>query len=157
LTEIANIHIQSLQLSWDAYPENQATAKDLSPRKMKAFLKRVREGGRFKGEGDWQVVLEKLGYLKNGVPTHAAMILFGKNDSPYQLHIGRFKTPSTIIDDRMIRGTLFDVVEDAMKFIISHLTLKNTAVATFGSGKKSRHTRRCVSIIGRVAMGFSPA
>ena len=121
LTEIANIHIQSLQLSWDAYPENQATTKDLSPRKMKAFLKRVREGGRFKGEGDWQVVLEKLGYLKNGVPTHAAMILFGKNDSPYQLHIGRFKTPSTIIDDRMIRGTLFDVVEDAMKFIISHL------------------------------------
>ena len=121
LTEIANIHMQSLQLSWDAYPENQATAKDLSPRKMKSFLKRVKEGGRFKGEGDWQVILEKLGYLKDGVPTHAAMILFGKNDPPYQLHIGRFKTPSTIIDDRMIRGTLFDVVEEAMKFIISHL------------------------------------
>jgi len=121
LTEIANAHLQSLQLSWDAYPEDQATVKDLSPRKMKTFLKRVREGGRFKGEGDWQVVLEKLGYLKNGVPTHAAMILFGKNDPPYQLHIGRFKTPSTIIDDRMIRGTLFDVVEDAIKFIISHL------------------------------------
>ena len=121
LTEIANIHIQSLQLSWDAYTENQATPKDLSPRKMKSFLRRVKEGGRFKGEGDWQVILEKLGYLKDGVPTHAAMILFGKDDPPYQLHIGRFKTPSTIIDDRMIRGTLFDVVEEAMKFIISHL------------------------------------
>ena len=121
LTEIANIHLQSLQLSWDAYPENQATPKDLSPRKMTSFLKRVKEGGRFKGEGNWQVILEKLGYLKDGVPTHAAMILFGKNDPPYQLHIGRFKTPSTIIDDRMIRGTLFDVVEEAMKFIVSHL------------------------------------
>jgi ATP-dependent DNA helicase RecG len=121
LTEMANIHMQSLQLSWDSYPEDQATVKDLSPRKMKTFLKRVREGGRFKGEGDWQVVLEKLGYLKNGAPTHAAMILFGKNDPPYQLHIGRFKTPSTIIDDRMMRGTLFDVVDDAMKFILSHI------------------------------------
>ena len=121
LTEIANIHIQSLQLSWDAYPDDQATAKDLSPRKMKTFLKRVKEGGRFKGEGNWQVILEKLGYLKNRIPTHAAMILFAKNDPPYQLHIGRFKTPSTIVDDRMIRGTLFEVVEEAMRFIISHL------------------------------------
>ena len=121
LTEMANIHMQSLQLSWDSYPEDQATVKDLSPRKMKAFLKRVREGGRFKGEGDWQVVLEKLGYLKNRAPTHAAVLLFGKNDPPYQLHIGRFKTPSTIIDDRMMRGTLFDVVDDAMKFIFSHI------------------------------------
>ena len=49
------------------------------------------------------------------------MVLFGKNDPPYALHIGRFKTPSMIIDDRMIRGTLFDVVEDAMKFIMSHI------------------------------------
>lgn len=121
LTDIANIHMQSLQLSWDSYPEDQSTVKDLSPRKMKAFLKRVRDEGRFKGEGDWPVVLEKLGYLKNGTPTHAAMILFGKNDSPYQLHIGRFKTPSTIIDDRMIRGTLFEVADDAMKFILSHI------------------------------------
>jgi ATP-dependent DNA helicase RecG len=54
-------------------------------------------------------------------PTHAAMLLFGKNDPPYALHIGRFKTASTIIDDRMFRGTLFGVVDEAMKFISSHV------------------------------------
>lgn len=121
LTEIANLHLQSLQLSWDSYPEERATVNDISLGKMEAFLRRVKEGGRFRGEGDWQVVLEKLGYLKNRVPTHAAMLLFGTNDPPYALHIGRFKTASMIIDDRMIRGTLFDVVEDAMKFILSHI------------------------------------
>ena len=121
LTEIANVHMQSLQLSWDAYPDEQATIKDLAPGKVTTFLKRVKEGGRFQGEGDWRVVLEKLGYLKGKTPTHAAMLLFGKNDPPYALHIGRFKTASTIIDDRMIRGTLFDVVEEAMKFISSHV------------------------------------
>ena len=41
--------------------------------------------------GEWQTVFEKLGYLKDGRPTHAAMLLFGKNDPPYALHIGRFK------------------------------------------------------------------
>ena len=81
------------------------------------FLQRVKEGGRFKVGGEWQTVFKKLGYLKDGRPTHAAMLLFGKNDPPYALHIGRFKTASTIIDDRMIRGTLFHVVEESMKFM----------------------------------------
>ena len=53
--------------------------------------------------------------------THAAVLLFGKNDPPYSLHVGRFKTASIIIDDRMIRGTLFQVVEEAMKFIIHQM------------------------------------
>jgi len=85
------------------------------------FLQRVTEGGRFRIVGEWQTVLGKLGYLKDGRPTHAAMLLFGRDDPPYALHVGRFKTTSTIIDDRMIRGTLFHVVEESMKFILSHL------------------------------------
>jgi len=121
LTEIANTHLQSLQLSWDAYPDQQMTFHRLSKEKMDRFIERVRNGGRFKVEGGQAVILGKLGYLKDGVPTHAARLLFGKDDPPYSLHIGRFKTPSTIIDDRMIRGTLFEAAEEAMQFIISHL------------------------------------
>ena len=121
LTEMANMHLQSLQLSWDAYPDEGASLQQLSSDKVDAFFERVRQGGRFKVDGDRWAVLEKLGYVKAGVPTHAAVILFGENDPPYSLHIGRFKTPSMIIDDRMIRGTLFSVVEEAMTFIISHL------------------------------------
>ncbi len=33
----------------------------------------------------------------------------------------RFKTPVTIIDDRQITDTLFEAVEQAMKFILSHI------------------------------------
>jgi ATP-dependent DNA helicase RecG len=46
LTEIANLHLQSLQLSWDSYPEERATVNDISLGKMEAFLRRVKEGGR---------------------------------------------------------------------------------------------------------------
>lgn len=121
LTEIANLHLQSLQFSWDAYMDARSTLTDLDKSKILMFLQRVSEGGRTRVEGEWQTVLGKLGYLKDGRPTHAAMLLFGRNDPPYALHIGRFKTASTIIDDRMIRGTLFQVVEESMKFILSHL------------------------------------
>jgi len=121
LTEMANMHLQSMQLSWDAYPDEQTSVQQLSEEKIDHFLERVRQGGRFTVEGDRDVILEKLGYVKNGNPTHAAVLLFGKNVPPYSLHIGRFKTPSMIIDDRMIRGTLFEAAEEAMQFIISHL------------------------------------
>ena len=57
------------------------------------------------------------------------MLLFGKDNPPYAVHIGRFKTPSTIIDDRMIRGTLFQVVEESMRFILSHLKVAFEIVA----------------------------
>lgn len=121
LTEIANLHLQSLQLSRDSYVDMNSTLADLDKGKIRMFLKRVKEGGCFRVGEEWQTVLEKLGYLKDGRPTHAATLLFGKNDPPYALHIGCFKTTSTIIDDRMIRGTLFHVVEESMKFILSHL------------------------------------
>lgn len=57
---------------------------------------------------------------ENGV-TNAAMILFSKENLFYNVHVGRFKTQSFIIDERMIRGNLFDVVDETVRFINSHL------------------------------------
>jgi ATP-dependent DNA helicase RecG len=37
------------------------------------------------------------------------------------VHIGRFKTPTMIVADKMISGNLYDVIEESMKTIISHL------------------------------------
>jgi len=37
------------------------------------------------------------------------------------IHIGRFKTPTVIIDDRQITDTLFEAVEQAMKFLLSYV------------------------------------
>ena len=56
--------------------------------------------------------------LQDGIPTNAAMILFSKRDLRYNVHIGRFKTPSLIIADKMISGNLYDVAEESMQNII---------------------------------------
>jgi len=121
LTEITNLHMESFHLSWDFQQDMRSTLADLDTDKVGLFLRRVNEGGRFQVGSEWKSALEKLGFLQGGLPTHAAILLFGKDNPPYALHIGRFKTAATIIDDRMIRGTLFHVVEEAMKFILSHL------------------------------------
>jgi ATP-dependent DNA helicase RecG len=39
----------------------------------------------------------------------------------YSVHIGRFKTPATIIDDKMIQSTLYETVEAVMNFLLSHM------------------------------------
>ena len=121
LTEIANMHLQSLQLSWDAYPASDSSWDDLEIDKLKRFIQRVNEKGRFKLEGTLEQNLAKLQLLKDGQVTQAAKLLFCKEQNTYNIHIGRFKTPSMIIDDKMVRATLFDAVEETMRIIISHL------------------------------------
>lgn len=51
------------------------------------------------------------------------MLLFADQPLRHHIHIGRFKTPSMIIDDRQFTDTLFEVVEQAMTFIVSHISV----------------------------------
>ncbi len=51
LTEIANLHLQSLQLSWDTYSAQNTTWQDLDQQKVERFFQRVNQKGRFKLEG----------------------------------------------------------------------------------------------------------
>ncbi|MDP1904066.1 MAG: putative DNA binding domain-containing protein [Pseudomonadota bacterium] len=122
--EIADLYLQSLQISWDAYEAHDYKTNDLSQAKIQRFIQQVNQNGRFAlDESDPIAALQKLSYLKNGQPTWAAALLFAENPIRHNVHIGRFKTPSTIIDDRQFTDTLFEVVEQSMNFIVSHIAV----------------------------------
>ena len=120
-SEINDMYMQSLQLSWDSYAYPKAEFEDLNDDKIRAFIRKVNDGGRFSLPDDPYAALTILKLVKPGEVTNAAMILFSKDNLFYNVHVGRFKTPSFIIDERMIRGNLFDVVEETLRFINSHL------------------------------------
>ena len=103
--EIADLDMQSLQLSWDASEAPATSLKALSTPKIKRFTRLVNEHGRFSLDGEPIAALQKLNYIVNGHPTWAAMLLFAKEPLRHHIHIGRFKTPSMIIDDRQITDT----------------------------------------------------
>jgi ATP-dependent DNA helicase RecG len=65
--------------------------------------------------------LKKLKLIINDKPTNAAYLLFAKDIPPYNVHIGRFKTASTIIDDRMLKGTLYELAEETLRYINSRI------------------------------------
>lgn len=121
LTEISNMHLQSLQLSWDAYEAVDVSYEHLDIQKIDAFLSKVNESGRFRLRGDRISNLQKLNLLKGNNPTNAAKLLFGKEQTLYNIHIGRFKTPSMILDDKMLRLPLYEAVEETMYYILSHI------------------------------------
>ena len=104
-SEISNLHLQSLQLSWDSYPAHDATLDDLDVIKIERFISRVNAAGRFVLGGSWQESLEKLDLIRENKPANAAKLLFAKELKQYSIHVGRFKTPSMIIDDKMIKNT----------------------------------------------------
>jgi ATP-dependent DNA helicase RecG len=110
-----------MQLSWDSYLYQNATIEDIDLSKVSLFIRKVNEVKRFYLEGNEINALEKLSLIKESRPTHAAMILFSKENLRYNVHIGRFKTPDLIIADKMISGNLYDVLDEAMREIISHL------------------------------------
>ncbi|WP_291125409.1 helix-turn-helix domain-containing protein [Flavobacterium sp. UBA6031] len=119
--EITNLSLQSLQLSWDSYPAHGKSLADLDIHKVNAFFERVNSMGRFMLEGSWIEKLHKLKLVQGAVITNAAWLLFAKESTGYNVHLGRLKTPSMIIDDKMLNGTLFDMVEETMRYIIGQI------------------------------------
>ena len=120
-SEISELHLQSLQLSWDSYPYQDAQFEDLNEEKISRFIKKVNNGGRFLLPANPYKAMLLLKLIKSDMVTNAAIILFSKTNLFFNVHVGRFKTPSLIIGERMISGNLFDVVEETTRFINSHL------------------------------------
>jgi len=119
--EISDLHLQSLQVSWDAYPFPEGNLNELDLDKVNDFIDKVNDGGRFNLKDRGIAGLEKLNLVSGDFPTNAAMILFSKKNLGYNVHVGRFKTPSLIIDDKIISGNLYDVVKETMQYILGHI------------------------------------
>lgn len=120
LDEIVDLQQQSLNLSFDAFPLKEELSS-LSQAMMDRFFEKVNSTGRANLRDDPLANLTKLKMIQNGKPTLAAMLLFGNHG--YSIHMGRFKSPETIIDDLMLKDPLPVAIEEAMIFIKKHITL----------------------------------
>ena len=128
--DITNMVLESVGATWDELPELRASMADIDPGKITQFIKLCNKAGRrpIPEKEKPVVVLNKLKLLKNGKPTRAAILLFGKDPQEFYisaiLKIGRFRPGNIIVDDREIRGTVFDQVEEAMLYFRDRLQTK---------------------------------
>ena len=125
LHEISDLYLQTLQISWDAHPAPSYGLADLSSAKIAHFIAQVNASERFALDASAPMAaLQKLHYITHtGQVTWAALLLFAHTPLRHHIHIGRFKTPSHIIDDRQFTDTLFEALEKSMAFIVSHISV----------------------------------
>lgn len=125
--EIMQRMVTSTGLSWDAITEPAATLADLDSEQIAKFVQTIKKKGRLSipEQATDQDVLRKLELIKNGTPTRAALLLFGINPESYFssafLKIGRFRSPTHIVDDREIHGTLIEQLDGAMSWFRERL------------------------------------
>ncbi len=128
--EIGHLHFYSTDMSWDKIPARDAMIEDIDIEKVKRYIKKANETGRRKIEDDEKPlqILEKHKLIKDGQPTWAGVLLFGKDAklflSQAAIHCGRFKEETIVIDDRMIEGTIMEQVDEAMEFIHKNINVR---------------------------------
>lgn len=125
--EIMRRMVASTGLSWDAIVEPTATLADLDADYISRFVQTVKEKGRLPipVQATDQDVIRKLELVKNEVPTRAALLLFGTNPESFFssafLKLGRFRSPTQIVDDREIHGTVIEQLDGAMSWFKERL------------------------------------
>ncbi|MCS6950281.1 MAG: transcriptional regulator, partial [bacterium] len=123
--------LERIGQTWDALPEPHARWDDLVPEQITLFRKRCNQQGRrlIPESEDDATVLRKLGLITSeGLLTRAAVLLFGREPQRFYpnafVKIGRFRSPTHIVDDREIRGGLFEQVEETMQYFRERLTTR---------------------------------
>ena len=129
--EIMQRFMANSSKSWDMAIEHQATIQDLDPKKIADYIQLVKNSGRqpIPTNTTDVVFLHKVGLInEENLPTRAAILLFGIEPNRYfpsaYLKVGRFKTPTMILDDKEFHGTLIEQLEGVMGWFRDRLETK---------------------------------
>ena len=75
-----------------------------------------------------RVILEKLELVSQAKLRNGAILLFGKNPQKHFINlcvrIGRFKTETTIVDDKWAKGNLFRQFEETLNTLRQHIGVR---------------------------------
>jgi ATP-dependent DNA helicase RecG len=120
LSEVVNLHLQTINSSWDAYPDAIHSLNDISLEKVQAAIEEMRKNGLTITETSIEF-LQKKDLLREGKLTNAAYLLFKTNDSFLtSIELGRFQTPIIIKDTARTKADVLTEIEDVLAFVRKH-------------------------------------
>lgn len=116
--------------SWDSLTDN-FSMEEIDPETIYRFIRLAAEKTRLTDVSlnePPELVLQKLGLIAEGKLTNGAILLFGKNPQKHFINlcvrIGRFKTETTIIDDKWVRGNLFHQFEETLNILRQYISVR---------------------------------
>jgi len=118
LSEIANLHLQTVNLSWDFTADPNHGVDDISIDKVNGFIETVNRLREYPVTDDPLTVLHKYELLRNEQITIGCFLLFCKEESLITtIDAGRFDSETIIRDNKTIRSDLFNEVDACLDFI----------------------------------------
>jgi ATP-dependent DNA helicase RecG len=130
--EIERMILERKKVYWDSLVCETASLNDMDEEKVRLFLRKCKAERRLEIDEKIPVkeALERLGLIKGGKLTNAAVLLFGKNPQQFFLQAetrcARFKgiSPVEFTDMKVFGGTLIEQVENAVSFVLDHIPMK---------------------------------
>ncbi|MBN1363823.1 MAG: DUF4062 domain-containing protein [Syntrophaceae bacterium] len=116
---------------FDASACRNATMDDISSERIKWFLTRARSARKYTLADTTPTTdaLKHLNLLDNNKPSHAAILLFGNNPQRFMIssevkcmHFHTLEKRKPIPSYQIYKGTLFDLVDQAVDFVMSKLS-----------------------------------
>ena len=129
--EIRNLALESSKIYWDERVCEDASFEDIDEEKVRLFLRKAKYERRLELDVEIPVreSLEKLKLLREGMPTNAAILLFGRSTQKFftqsETRCARFKgtKPLEFIDMKVFGGNIIDQREDVVEFVKEHIKL----------------------------------
>lgn len=121
VTEVADAHLQSINSSWDAYPNTTHLLDDISLEKVQSSIVLMNKNGMSVAD-DPLTLLLKYNLLRDNKLTNAAYLLYKKTDSfDTTIELGRFQDAITIKDTARTKSDVITQVDQVFDFVKKHL------------------------------------
>jgi len=131
------------QAPWDARGARNSSISDIDPERIQTFVRRARRARNFPlpEEADVGEVLTHLNLLDGGKPTHAAILLFGRQPQRFTqpsevkcAHFHGIQVAKPIPSYQTYKGTAFELVDQSIDFVMSKI---NVSVGTRAEGPQA--------------------
>lgn len=123
ISEVVNMHLQSLNTSWDAYPDQIHTLDDLSLDKIQQCIETMKSRGMTIQEAPLSFLL-KYDLIREEKPTHAAYLMLKNKDTiGTTIELGRFQDFITIKDTARTQAGLITQVDQVLDFVKKHISV----------------------------------
>jgi len=149
--EVANMHLQTMNSSWDMYPDPIHSTDDISLDKVRGCMDILADNGITIGEPP-SAFLAKYDLLRDGKPTNAAYLMFkNRNSIDTTIELGRFQDPVTIKDTARTKSDILTQVDEVLNYVRKHI---NVEVIITGSARNTQRWQYPMAAIREIVLNM---
>ena len=125
VSEVTDMHLQTINSSWDFYPDPNHGIECISIDKVNHFIERIQQRTQNNIGIPALQFLEKMEVIRDKKLTFGGYLLFAKDYCVISdVQVGRFKSEITIIDSISLNTDLFTETDEIIAFIKKHLMVE---------------------------------